>query len=221
MTTSSESLDNAENGHGRPRMKIFDAASEDDPLLLNQPLLLPNNMVLPDAVEQTPPPPPSSLPSSSPNFGLLTTPAKVECAQRKKQVVQYDSSNHFRVLFGWFGSVWPYVLPYCIVVVLFTYLVYYLQQHSIVDLTFASAVGHQFMGIMVSFLVVTRSNLTYSRFMEQRQYLSEIYRSCRELVQHVCILTLGEDSRKACEWRQQVAYRTILLLRITIAAIEV
>lgn len=57
--------------------------------------------------------------------------------------------------------------------------------------------------------------------MEARHYLSECYRSCRELIQHTCILTLFEDGEGAQEWRQDVAYRTILLLRITMAAIEV
>lgn len=57
--------------------------------------------------------------------------------------------------------------------------------------------------------------------MESRQYLSDCYRNCRELVQHVCILTLFEDSPSAQEWRRKVAYQTILLLRVTMAAIEV
>jgi len=73
----------------------------------------------------------------------------------------------------------------------------------------------------VSFLVVTRANITYARYMESRQYLTDCYRTCREIVQHTCILTLFENSAGAQEWRQEVAYRTILLLRITMAAIEV
>lgn len=56
--------------------------------------------------------------------------------------------------------------------------------------------------------------------MEAREYLSICYRTCRELVQHVAILT-REDSIEAIQWRQDVAYKTILLLRVTMAAIEV
>jgi predicted membrane chloride channel (bestrophin family) len=119
-----------------------------------------------------------------------------------------------------YGSVWPAVLPYCIVSVSITAIIAYLQSNRIVDLTFASSTGHSFMAIMVSFLVVTRANITYARYMESRQYLSDCYRNCRELVQHVCILTLFEDSPSAQEWRRKVAYQTILLLRVTMAAIE-
>lgn len=232
MTTgeSSSYMNNTENGGRNPRQqgRVFDAASEDDPLL-QEPLLLPNHYhdkhSLPDAIpEQSPvvvveedplPPPPSS-----PSFGVFTRETH-EYSQKKKRVVSYNSDSHIRVLFGMYGSVWPSVLPFCLVAVVITFVISYLQTHDIVDLTFASSTGHQFMAIMVSFLVVTRANITYARFMEARNYLSECYRCCRELVQHTCILTLYEDSLEAQEWRRQVAYRTILLLRITMAAIEV
>ena len=45
--------------------------------------------------------------------------------------------------------------------------------------------------------------------------MSETFRSCRELVQFACVYTFRSKTSKAVEWRQDVAYRTILLLRIT------
>lgn len=146
---TSSLLRNTENGHSNRR--VFDSASEDDPLL-QEPLLLPTNVgfTLPDATntsplpEQAPPPP-----VESPSFGVFSK-EKQESSRKKKRLVNYDSSSHIRVLFGMYGSVWGYVLPYCIFAVLITFLISYLQTHDIVDLTFASGTGHNFMAIMVS-----------------------------------------------------------------------
>lgn len=56
--------------------------------------------------------------------------------------------------------------------------------------------------------------------MEARGYLEECYKSCRELVQTMCVLTQHDTSEGAKIWRHNVAYRTILLLRGTMAAVE-
>lgn len=156
MTTdtsiSSSSFSRAENGRNKNRRSgvVFDAASEDDPLLQEPLLMLPTNVQipLPDAYssysssqqEQAPEPPP---PPNS-DFHVFTKPAERET----KQVIRYESDSHFHVLFQMYGSVWPAVLPYCIVSVLITALISYLQSHDIVDLTFASSTGHSFMAIM-------------------------------------------------------------------------
>lgn len=132
--------------------------------------------------------------------------------------VTYDSSSHVSVLFQMHGSVWPSVLPFCLVNVLITYLVVVAKING-VDLTFP-ADGHTFMAIMVSFLIVTRAQITYNRFMEARGHLSDVFRSCRELIHHTAVLTMQDKCRGAKQWRQDVSFRTILLLRVTIAALE-
>jgi len=116
------------------------------------------------------------------------------------------------------GSVWPSVLPFCCLNTLITYAVVLCKWNGI-DLTFPSD-GHTFMAIMVSFLIVTRASITYGRFMEARGYLSDVFRSCRELIHHTAVLTMQDVSRGAKQWRQDVAFRIILLLRVTIAALE-
>lgn len=132
--------------------------------------------------------------------------------------VAYDDRNHCSVLFQMHGSVWPRVLPYCIVNVILTWGVFFAKSHGI-DLTVNQS-GHKFMAMLISFLVVARAKITYDRFMEARKYLSQAYQSCRELVQHVCVLSMDDLGDGAKKWRQNVAYRTILLLRVTMAAIE-
>jgi len=119
-----------------------------------------------------------------------------------------------------YGSVWPKVLPFCLMNVAIAACIFYMKEGRFkTDLTFSDR-GHTFMSLMVSFLVVSRAQIVYSRYMEARKYLSDAMRSCRELVQHMAILTLYESSKEVREWRYEVAYRTILLLRVLCAAIE-
>jgi predicted membrane chloride channel (bestrophin family) len=142
-------------------------------------------------------------------------PAKAIPAKRKIKRVAYSAGNHIQVLFQMHGSALPQVLPFCIVNVLWTCLIYHLQREGIADLAFKSGTGHTFMGLLVSFLVVSRSTISYHRFMEIRRHLAETYRSCREISQFTCVYTFKTKTPKAIEWRQDMAYRTILLLRVT------
>mmetsp|Transcript_47718 Transcript_47718/g.144293 ORF Transcript_47718/g.144293 Transcript_47718/m.144293 type:complete len:387 (-) Transcript_47718:591-1751(-) len=132
--------------------------------------------------------------------------------------VTYDDRNHVSVVLQMHGSVWPHVLPFCLFNVVLTVGVFYLREAGI-DITVAP-VGHKFMGIVVSFLLVQAANIEYGRFMEARKHLSDCYRSCQELVQFAVILTMSDSSEGAKQWRQNIAYRTILLLRVTMACLE-
>ena len=91
---------------------------------------------------------------------------------------------------------------------------------KIVDLTIPSS-GHQFINILVSFLTVARVQITYSRFTEARVYLGACFKSCRELMQYVAVLTMQSNSVEAKDWRESVAEHIIATLRVTVAAIEV
>ena len=76
------------------------------------------------------------------------------------------------------------------------------------------------MSIMVAFLVVTRSNIAYSRYMEARNYLNDAMKSCRELVQHSITFTRYENGLRARQWRAEVARRTIVQLRCVVSVLE-
>lgn len=135
-------------------------------------------------------------------------------------VVEYDGDNHLQVLFQMYGSVWLSVFPWCIATCLFTGAVIYLRAIDVVDLTITNTTGHTFMSLLVSFLLVTRATITYNRFMEARQHLSDLYRTSRELVQYACVLTASNTNAEARQWRQGVAYKTIVTLRMAQAAVE-
>uniref|UniRef100_A0A7S3P5P1 Bestrophin homolog n=1 Tax=Amphora coffeiformis TaxID=265554 RepID=A0A7S3P5P1_9STRA len=156
---------------------------------------------------------------AAPVFTMSDT-VQAQLQTKYKRDVIYDEDDHLGVMFQLYGSVWPRVLPWCIAVMAVTYLFIYLRNHGIVDLTIADSTGHNFMSILVSFLVVTRVTITYNRFMEARNHLKDLFYSCRELIQYTCILTNQNTSDEAQLWRQDVAYRTIVCLRLAMAAVE-
>eukprot|EP00957_Ditylum_brightwellii_P008829 669664-Ditylum_brightwellii.AAC.1 len=80
--------------------------------------------------------------------------------------------------------------------------------------------GHTFMSLMVSFLVVTRCNIANHRYMESRKLLSDLMKSCRELVQHTVTFTRYEHGRKAKMWRADISRRTCSLLRTVVSVLE-
>ena len=140
--------------------------------------------------------------------------------RRKNSRISYSPQSHLQVLFQMHGSVLPQVLPFCISNVLWTCLVEGMKQRGWLDLTFKSTVGHSFMGILVSFLVVSRSRISYQRYMEIRRHLGEAYMACRELGHFSCLYTLDYDTEAARSWRAEVAYRTIVLLRVTMDVLD-
>jgi hypothetical protein len=157
-SVSSSSLNRAERGRNNNIKSkkhrggvVFDAASsyaasEDDPLLLQEPLLLPTNFQqpIPDSYHSHDDYKQEQAPTSSSHSHDFRVFTKSET----KRVIRYESDSHVRVLFQMYGSVWPAVLPYCIVSVSITAIIAYLQSNRIVDLTFASSTGHSFMAIM-------------------------------------------------------------------------
>jgi len=136
-----------------------------------------------------------------------------------KVTVAYEGKSHLGLMCQLHGSVWKHVLPYCIVNVVWTYFISYLLREGQTDITLPDT-GHKFMVILVSFLVVSRVQITYQRFVEARNDLGGCFRSCRELMHDICILTQDSDGVEAKEWRKCMAEKVLNMLRITIGAIE-
>lgn len=159
--------------------------------------------------------------TTSHSYDVPTTTASTKMSDHYDQGnnkisrISYSPRSHVQVLFTMHGSVLPQVLPFCVSNVLWTLIVEGCRQKGWFDLTFKSIVGHSFMGILVSFLVVTRSRISYQRYMDSRRHLGEAYLACRELIHFACFYTLDDTSALAQAWRQEVAYRTIVLLRVT------
>ena len=109
------------------------------------------------------------------------------------------------MIFSVHGTVWPNVLPLCIINVIITISVYFLKDYEIVDLTFADD-GHKILATMVAFLVVSRVSAAYNRFWEARTLLSKALQQCRQLSIHAAAFTREDNSDKAINWRLMVRY---------------
>jgi len=94
-----------------------------------------------------------------------------------------------------------------------------MKKYLDIDWTFSDK-GHTFMSAMVSFLVVTRTSIAYTRFTEARDFLDKAMFSTRELIQHIICFTRYDDSGGAKKWRAEIARRSIVLLRTLVCILE-
>ncbi|CAJ1913228.1 unnamed protein product [Cylindrotheca closterium] len=134
--------------------------------------------------------------------------------------VSYTAGNHVQILFQMYGSAFPNVFPFVLVNVMWGLVVYYLKEHHKIDLTFHSSTGHSFMGLLVSFLIVSRSQISYGRFMSFRTHLATQYRLCRSISQLTCTYTMTNQTQGARQWRHEVCFKTIKMLRVTMDALH-
>lgn len=128
-----------------------------------------------------------------------------------------DLAQTARVLF--IDSVIPSVIPYCIVNGIITYVVYELKQRKVIDVT-SNPSGHKYLAVIMSFLLVTRVKIIYDRYMQNAKSLTNLNKACRELGQWTVAFTAADKSQRAAQWRHDVAYSAILMLRVTVAVLE-
>lgn len=83
-----------------------------------------------------------------------------------------------------------------------------------------SSQGHTFLTLVVSFLLVSRVNIGLNRYNQARDHMGTMYRESRELIQSCCVFSNHTTDQAAREWRNQVAYRTLLLLRLSMAVLD-
>lgn len=133
--------------------------------------------------------------------------------------VAYDSESHIGVITQRKGSLWPKVLPYCLLNVALSIVLQVLKSYDIVDLSITDK-GHSLMTMFVAFLIVSRVNISLGRYNEARANLGAMYREARELIQNVAVFTKEDQSQGAQEWRHELAYRLCILLRLSMAVID-
>ena len=138
---------------------------------------------------------------------------------RPMRHLQWDENNHFAVITTVYGSVIPKALPFCLVNGLLTALIYELKQRKVVDLT-TSPSGHKYLVIIMSFLMVSRVKMIYDRYMKSAASLTNAYKACREIVQYSCAFSAADKSEQAKQWRHDVAYSVIIMLRVTMSVLE-
>ena len=106
------------------------------------------------------------------------------------------------IIFQCQGSVFFAVLPYCLLNCSLLAIVLFLAKNG-VDIAF-SPTGHELMTLIISFLVISKVNLGYERYMTARDAIGNALSSLRELNQLV-ITYVGQDgSTAANQWRMEV-----------------
>ena len=155
--------------------------------------------------------------------------------KKNAYAMTYDSSIHWRVLTRMHGSLWPKVLPLCLFNTTLMVALHILRVMGLANLVISN-MGHVYIGVVVSFLLVSRVNTAYSRYNESRNFLSHMYRNIQELVTYLGVMTTTttihndmattttrtstNEDKSSKLWRNEVAYRAILLLRTSMAVID-
>jgi predicted membrane chloride channel (bestrophin family) len=113
------------------------------------------------------------------------------------------------------------VFPYCLFNVLLMLTLEIVDDHyASVHIIESSSQGHSFLTLVVAFLLVSRVNTGLKRYNQARDHLGTMYRESRELIQSCCVFSNHTVDQAAKEWRNRVAYRTMLLLRLSMAVID-
>mmetsp|Transcript_34875 Transcript_34875/g.39767 ORF Transcript_34875/g.39767 Transcript_34875/m.39767 type:complete len:330 (+) Transcript_34875:52-1041(+) len=139
--------------------------------------------------------------------------------------VAYDSTDWCQVLFQCFGSAWPRVVPFCIMNVLIMITVTLLKQNKIINLGITKQT-HTIAGMIVAFLLVSRIKTALDRYSTCRNDLNTMYLETGELIQNAVVQSHSRSAcsenldEKSCQWRNEVAYRALILLRTSVAVVE-
>ena len=110
------------------------------------------------------------------------------------------------------GSVWPKVLPFCLFNVLVTAGVYFLLEHTGIDLTFNGGLGYTFISTVVSFFVISNLGSTYGRFWEARGHLGTALYEANMLAARAALYTAHDESDRADVWRSTLKKHLIKLM---------
>ncbi len=96
----------------------------------------------------------------------------------------------------------------------------FLRAHYVHWTPYATAQGHRFLVLVVSYLLINRVKLTLGRYNDERIRLQSMYRSIQELVQNAIIWTSQCQDASSKEWRMELAYRSLVLLRCALAGVD-
>lgn len=110
--------------------------------------------------------------------------------------ILYDSNNHLTLMLRTKGTVWPGVLPFCLLTAGITVGIYILDRNDIVQLTFSNDSGFDVLTTLISFLVVNRVSRSYQRMWQARSLLSACYQNARDLAVLVGTLHAAHDGEK-------------------------
>jgi hypothetical protein len=134
------------------------------------------------------------------------------------RTVSYVNRNHLGVMTQRWGSVNRKVLPFCVANVALTVVLVWLLNHGI-DLSI-SEFGHEFMSMLVAFLVINKLSFTLGLYYELQGHLSKMNQASVELTQLACSYTKGYQTHEIRDWRFQVTRQVLILLKVSVSVMH-
>jgi hypothetical protein len=83
-----------------------------------------------------------------------------------------------------------------------------------------SGQAHGFMSLVVAFLLVQRITTSLQRYDQAREYLEVMNKNCRQMIHMAVFFSSGDVGESGKEWRNEVTYRMLLLLRAAMAVVN-
>lgn len=112
-------------------------------------------------------------------------------AENNKMIVR-DKSNSFSLLFAWYGTILPKVLPALVSVILISGILVYLRQEHYVSLPTVPAIGFTIFGVILSIFLSFRNNACYDRWWEGRKLWGALIATTRHLSRDTYVLESQE-----------------------------
>lgn len=133
--------------------------------------------------------------------------------------VTYDAARHGHVLTQCWGSVWPKAMPFCVLNVSLSLILQFFEGFHGFHFHITDK-GHSYLTLLVAFLMVTRTTVSLGRYNQVRSSLEELYCAQRQFIHQVIVSSSDNTTQRAREWRHDVAYLSLLLLRSTMSMID-
>ncbi|MFV5481639.1 bestrophin family protein [Acinetobacter sp. YH12120] len=92
-----------------------------------------------------------------------------------------NKNNSFTLLFAWYGTILPTVLPALAIVVFLSTVLVYLSSHHFFQVPSVPAIGFTIFGIILSIFLSFRNNASYERWWEGRKLWGTLIATARHI----------------------------------------
>lgn len=135
-------------------------------------------------------------------------------------IVTYHSRSHLSILLHSWGWASPSLVLYGVfnVIIMVTLLV--LRNEFGINLGGPDKDCHQYLGLLVSFLLVARVATSFRRYSDAREYLRIMNQNCEQLIKALVVYSNTDTRDEAKEWRNECTNRVLVLLRTSMSVCD-
>ena len=117
-----------------------------------------------------------------------------------------NKNNSLSLLFAWYGTILPTVLPALAIVVILSTLLVYLSSHHFFQVPSVPAIGFTIFGIILSIFLSFRNNASYERWWEGRKLWGTLIATSRHISRDSYVLPAQQ--------RRVLMYRVMLFCNL-------